>query len=253
MKIIIRSIGERTEKCLFDQLQGEDVAIVSEKPLSNTLKKAFLLAVDSKSAWTLHIDADVLLIPGSLANIYKRLETQEKNVFAVQFLVADALLGDVRYAGNSAYRVDLIPEALGFIDESYDKFRPVRHVVKRMEEKGYRFIDQKEEIIGLHDAEQYYRDIYRKAFFYAFKHLNKTKEFIPYWRDKSERAFEIALLGFADGIKARDPKEMQPREFSDEREPLTSIDKQEIMRILGSTLSDHYAISEQKKVYRWIK
>ena len=265
--VCLRTIGERTEHCLLKQIGGEiskeNIAIVNETPLTNTLKKAFSLAINKGNSWTLHIDADVLLLPGSLKGMTKKLMALPKDVFAAQFLVADYLLGDIRYAGNGAYRTDLLPLCLPFVAESVDKIRPVRHVIQRMEEKGYRFFDQREEIVGIHDAEQFYRDIYRKALVYAFKHLNKASEFIPYWRHKQGADYLVALKGFSDGIVRTEPIQIDPKmidqeSFSAWLKSHNLAEKKDLSlvndpySILSAILEDHYHISKQKKVYRWI-
>lgn len=265
----MRTIGERTEKCLIDRISDEfptvSLAVASDYPSSKTLEKAFQLAMESGKKWSIHLDADVLLMPGALQKMFNVLGQLEEKVFAVRFLIADPLLGTIRFAGNQTYRIDYIPYALPFAQNSKDKLRPDRHVIEKMEAKGYLFADVKQVVIGVHDAEQFYRDIYRKCFVYSFKHLNKADEFIPHWRsDESNLDFKVARKGFADGVQhleqvnidARLMDSLAPdfgnwlkREGIEEKAPLLSFSAEEQSALLQEATARHFATLKRKKFH----
>ncbi|CRX39008.1 hypothetical protein [Estrella lausannensis] len=267
--VCVRTIGERTEKCLIDRISKEfptlPLAVVSDYPSSKTLERAFQLAMESGKKWSIQLDADVLLMPGALQKMFDVLSRFEEKVFAVRFLVADPLLGTIRFAGNQTYRIDHIPYALPFAKQSKEKLRPDRYVIEKMEAKGYLFADVRQEVIGVHDAEQFYRDIYRKCFVYSFKHLNKADEFIPHWRSaESNLDFKVARKGFADGVQhlrqitidarqmdsvAPDFGEWMKGEGIEEKSPLLSFSAEEQSIILQQAAARHFAALKRKKYH----
>lgn len=267
--ICVRTIGERTEKCLIDRIKDEfpsiQLAVASDYPSSKTLEKAFHLALESGKRWSIQLDADLLLMPAALQKMFNALRELHQNVFAVRFLIADPLLGTVRFAGNQTYRIDYIPYALPFAKKSHEKLRPDRHVIEKMEAQGYLFADVKQEVIGVHDIEQFYRDIYRKCFVYSFKHLNKADEFIPYWRsDESNLDFKVARKGFADGVQYVRPVQIDARlidsvnpgfakwmeqEGIEEKGPLLSYSVEKQTALLQAASARHFASLKWKKFH----
>lgn len=265
--ICVRTIGERTEKCLLERIKEEfpsaSMGIASAFPSSKTLEKAFRMAMESGKKWTINLDADLLLMPGALQKMFNSLNELQEQVFAVRFLIADPLLGTIRFAGNQSYRIEYIPLALPFVIKAQDKLRPDRYVIEQMEAKGFLFADEKRDVIALHDAEQYYRDIYRKCFVYSFKHLNKVEEFLPYWRaDESNLDFKVARKGFADGVQycrqihidvrlmdefKNDFEKWMEREGFSEKEPLLSYPIDCMPAVVHSAMANYFAYLKKKK------
>jgi len=58
-------------------------------------------------------------------------------------------------------------------------------------------------LVGIHDFEQYYLDIFRKCFIHAHKHADMAELFLSFWREKagSDPDYAIALHGFASGVE----------------------------------------------------
>ena len=59
-------------------------------------------------------------------------------------------------------------------------------------------------VLGLHDFGQFNRDIFRKSFTHAQKHLHLLPDLIPKMRARARQDadFDIALQGIAEGLKA---------------------------------------------------
>lgn len=127
---------------------------------------------------------------------------QPSNLFEVQGYVYDKFYNGPRQAGNHLYRTSLLKKALTFIPEEGLNIRPEAHVLEQMDIHGFprAKINQ---VLGLHDFEQYYSDIYRKSFIQAYKHLNYAEKMVTYWKEMFlvDKDFEVALHGFADGIR----------------------------------------------------
>ena len=205
--IIIRSVGERTEslcrKLILDQgVPEEAVFTINEAPFSKAMKVGFEIAMAEKRPWTYCVDADLLLRPRSILNMIEHADKQQQNVCEIQGFILDKFFGGARMGGVHLYRTSLLGRVIELIPPEGKNIRPETHALNAMRESGYPAITVNE-LIGLHDFEQTYADIFRKCFVQAHKHLSHTELFIPYWRAKAEQDldYQIALAGFAEGIK----------------------------------------------------
>jgi hypothetical protein len=203
--VIMRTVGERTEelcrRLILQQVPEENVITVSNTPFSAALADSYRAGIERGLKWTLCVDADVLLRPDAVATLLDTAEKSESNVCEVQGLVLDKFFGGSRPAGNHLYRTPLLPKALALIPKSGIDLRPEYYILQRMKKLGYSWI-QSYKVLGLHDFEQYYRDIYRKCFVQAHKHDYRLDLFVSYWRrmKNTDPDFHIALIGLAAGI-----------------------------------------------------
>jgi hypothetical protein len=85
-------------------------------------------------------------------------------------------------------------------------------------------------VVGLHDYEQYFRDIYRKAFFHAHKHKDEIKYWECLWRKLccSDADYRVALKGAKDG------REYKGEVFSDLGQ-FDSVEYEMMLNYLGLT------------------
>ncbi len=164
IKIIVRCCGERTEKrCIQLAKKQGDVFVVKAAPFGETMRRAYKLAIEFNQEWTAMVDADVLLHGGTLIKAIKNLKnSKKKNVFCLDGKTKDKTFMRTRRAGIHIYKTDLLPYAMKFIDDK--KLKPESHVRKEMEKLGLKTVTGGGIVFGLHDYEQYYCDLWRKAF-----------------------------------------------------------------------------------------
>lgn len=205
--IVIRSVGERTEelckKLILEQgIIQSNITVVNEVPFSAAMRKGFELGLDSGCKWTYCIDADVLLCPGSITSMLNIAEETDISVCEIQGIVYDKFFGGPRPAGNHFYRSMLLKEVIQRIPNEGINIRPEYYTLQAMKEEGFSWADVSIPV-GLHDSEQYLRDIYRKCFVQAHKHAHLAEMFLETWRRRSidDPDMRIALAGFADGIR----------------------------------------------------
>lgn len=205
--IVIRSCGERTtEACrklvLYQGIPPEQVVIVQEAPFTRALKRSFELGIERNLRWTLCVDADVLLRPGAIHQMLSLAEEQPDNVCETQGQMLDKLFATVRPGGVHLYRTSLLPQALALIPGEGENIRPEHGTLQRMKALGYPWVEVPY-VVGLHDYEQYHRDIYRKCFVQAHKHAYHADKLLTIWRDgaNEDPDFRTALIGFAAGIQ----------------------------------------------------
>jgi hypothetical protein len=206
LAIVIRVAGERTaEACrrlAAAELDGGPVIIVKESPFERALTASFERAIEAGHEWTLVLDGDVLLRPGTAARLLAQSRRMPPHVFQFQGLVCDKLLGAARKAGNRVYRTSQLAVALAHIPSAGTELRPETHVCRRMERHGHvsRLVDV---IVGLHDYEQFHVDIYRKAHVFAQKHVSLAARLLLTWagRARDDADFLTAIRGFCNGLE----------------------------------------------------
>jgi hypothetical protein len=205
--VIVRSVGERTETVCHQLIieQGvppEAIFTINEAPFSKAMRVGFEIGLEQDRPWTFCVDADLLLRSGTIEQMVGLVEMQPSNVCEIQGYVLDKYFGGARMAGNHIYRTSLLHKVIDCIPEEGVDIRPETHALNRMKAKGYPWVSMPV-LVGLHDFEQSYEDIFRKCFVQAHKHLSHTELFVPFWRSKSadDIDYRIALAGFAEGIK----------------------------------------------------
>lgn len=205
--VVIRSVKERTEQLckaliLEQGLPEKNLFIIHEKPFSKAMKVGYQIGIDQNLEWTYCLDADVLLRKNSLSEIISIAESKPSNVFGLSGKLLDKLFGVRRSVGNHLFRTSYLPLVLKEIKEyENETVRPESYVKNQLEKRGLKW--HKSDIyIGIHDFEQHYHDIARKAFVHSHKHTERLSELITFWMLKAEvdKDYEAALFGVGRGL-----------------------------------------------------
>ncbi len=209
--IIIRSAHERTEqlcrKLILEQgINEKNLFIVREVPFSASLHKSFETGIKNDLPWTLCIDADVLLRPGSIKYMLEIAQKQKDKTFGIQCLVMDKFFGGPRSAGNHLYRTSFLDKVIRKIPAEGVNVRPETYTLNSMRDDGFRW-RKIPRIIGIHDHEQYNYDIYRKCFVHGVKHLDLAPMLKDIWYSysKYDNDFTVALKAFSDSLLNTNP------------------------------------------------
>jgi hypothetical protein len=204
--VVIRSVGERTEAAcrelvLAQGVPEHDVTVISDSPFARTLRKGLEAGLERALDWTLCVDADVLMRPGAIDGLFRIATAQPAAVCEVQGLVLDKMFGGPRAAGNHMYRTRHIPLVLDVVSDDSLHIRPETQALMEMAERGHPWL-QVDYVVGLHDFEQWHRDIFRKCFIYAHKHLEYAHVFLPLWRQgpPTDADYRSAVSGFVAGL-----------------------------------------------------
>ncbi len=201
--LIVRHCGERTTEACVALLErfapGERIHRVSARPFHETLRRGLELGLAEGRPWTLCIDADVLILP-QLAGFLASIDSFPAGFFEAQALVLDKLLPARRPAGNHLYRTELIKQALPKIPLR-GSLRPESDMIRAMAAAGYRD-HQSRLLVGLHDFEQVYADVYSKAFLHAHKHRFLVPLLRPVWQAlaRGDADFRVALSALEDAL-----------------------------------------------------
>src|SRR5262249_84141 len=159
------------------------------------------VAIQRGARWTMTLDADVLLREGAVEHLVAEAEAMPDNFLQIEGRIHDKLTGLYRHAGHRIYRTNYLERALQEIPPVGTEMRPEYATVQRMEELGFPS-QQIGLIVGIHDYEQYFRDIYRKAFVHANKHACLLEELVTRWKRLAlqDSDFRIALRALYDGL-----------------------------------------------------
>lgn len=205
---VIRRCGERTQSACESVIAAgvpvDQIVRVETEPFAEALAEGHRRGIRERRTWTMCVDADVIVDLAAVEVLVHAARLQRREVVEVQGMVADKFFGIPRPAGNHLYRTAALSEALACIDGGIDDLRPETTSLRNLRRRGYRDL-QLPTVVGVHDFEQSFADIYRKNFLQAFKHRRD----LQYLRDRfsrradSDADFRIALRAIEDGLRHR--------------------------------------------------
>ena len=219
LAVIVRTAGERTfpacSALLRSEIAGVCIDVASERPFEATLRRSYEIGIARNTKWTMTLDADVLVRAGALRTFIQEAERLPEHFLQIEGLVHDKLTGLFRKAGHRIYRTRHLRKALEALPAPGLEARPEYATLQRMQECGFpsREINL---VVGIHDYEQFYGDIYRKAFVHANKHQVWLAEMVNRWRKNaaSDPDFRIALRGLCDGLMSTGVASLDTRKHS---------------------------------------
>ena len=231
--VVIRTVGERTfEACkalVIKQVPEALVYVVSEQPFEATLRHCYQIGIDSGAEWMMTLDSDVLLREEAIKNLLSEAERLPPQYLQLEGLLFDKLTGIYRNVGHRIYRTKYLDKALECIPPERSEIRPEDATLKKMAALGFPSLIT-QTVFGIHDYQQYYADIYRKAFIHANKHTDRIGDFIPMWKAQSPQDCDylIALRGFYDGLMSLPEARIDRRDYIKfERRALEELGLQE--------------------------
>lgn len=208
INIIVRCSGERTEKKCIElaEAQGK-VHVIKAYPFGECLRQSYRLGAKfTAQKWVPMIDGDVLLINGTINRAIKYLNAQHRKVFCLDGKTKDNILRCVRRAGIHIFRRALLQEAMHYIDDN--ELKPESTVRRAMGRRGYITVVG-QVVFGYHDYEQYYCDIWKKAFCQSQKlrKLIHRKNIKATWKKLAVKnpEFKIVLAAHAAAEKYNQP------------------------------------------------
>lgn len=239
--IIIRSVNERTEPLCREFIEkqgisGNNIFVIHEKPFSKAMKVGYNTGLENDLKWTYCIDADTLFRKGAIEDMLKIAESESEEVFGLSGKLLDKLFARKRYVGNHLFKTEFLNKMIENIaDYKNEQIRPETHAKRQLKKSGLRWA-RKQIVLGLHDFEQNYYDIARKAYVYSHKHFTHLGDLISLWRyySESDDDFKAALFGASFGLQDfgkvkinndsfKDLKEKINESFSPKRKDLDSF------------------------------
>jgi hypothetical protein len=256
--VVLRSANERTEEfalqLIKSQIPDSRIAIVKERPFAKALEKSIDTGLDFGLAWTLCIDADVLIFPNAIDNLLDEMSDQPCTSFGMTGRIFDKFYDRPKSGGPHLYRTNLLTRARSLVKECQNHIRPETQLKTLMGEQGFGWVSSSS-IFGIHDYEQYYRDIFRKMAVRARKsHQGAIDDLMTRatLASKWDKDFLVALWGFRYGKSLSSSDEIPLdidywNEFTkplivayglEEKAPLSDLDKknlQEQLRVAQSS------------------
>lgn len=167
MKVIVRTVGERTtDECIRRaSLIGEVDVISGVTPFCEVLRETLRRGLQYDQPWIPVIDADVLLFDGTIEAALNELESMD-SVFCLDGRTKDKILRVTRRAGVHIFNRSMIETAMQYVRDS---IKPETRCRQAMEREHGAKTHTGHIVFGLHDHEQYYRDLWRKSYLQAQK------------------------------------------------------------------------------------
>ena len=202
--VVLRSSGERTVpvtwNLLGSQVSEDQLIEINEVPNSRALRVAYQIALEKNREWILLIDGDILPFRSMIDRMLQIAENIDKRVFCIQCNNLDKMMRYPRPSGIHMYRTSLIEKALNYIPKENRTMRPESTTMSRMEQNGYPtlFVN---EVLALHDFEQYYKDFYRKGYFCAHKFTDEIPYLKRIWKqlESENKDYKVLLEGLERG------------------------------------------------------
>lgn len=247
------------------EIDRDTLYTVERVPFLAALSRCFEIGIESKAEWLITVDADVLLRAGALQILLSEAKKMPSSYVQIEGMMLDKITQRLRWAGLRCYRIDFLPIALDLLPAAGESLRPESATISRMELLGYGS-RRSHRLYGVHDFEQYHRDIYRKAFVHAHKHPSWVAEILPLWRKSvtSDLESRVALQGAIDGLSmeyAAPPDAKHYRCLAEtalcdleiaEKERLEEFDGEAIEKLIRLARSaDHFQRFCGPRPYKW--
>lgn len=203
---VIRTNGERTA-AVCERLvreQADEVHVIAIKPFTAAVVRCFEIGLESGADWLMTVDADVLVRPGAIRELWAYAGSMRPAVCEYQGLILDRLAMTERVAGPRMWRVSALEQLLPLVT---DAIRVESHVLQCAKKLGWRSEILSEFNAGVHDYEQYYRDLYRKAKVHSIKFAGWGQSTVPAWRhgDLDLQAAYAGWYGLSWTEEEKDP------------------------------------------------
>jgi hypothetical protein len=205
--LVIRSSGERSASACRRLLKDEFPEIEPEEiqglGFREALQKTLLAGIQGERPWLLVVDADLLIARGTIDRLIQHASAAPKSMVFCLSWQLDKLFTGFRKGGLKLYRTSLLGYALEALNAvPTDALRPESDMIQRLSNEGFSYEDNTGIVACLHDYEQYYRDVYRKAFLHARKHREFMHLLMPVWEKLQEvdGDYRVALCGARDGL-----------------------------------------------------
>ena len=231
LTVVIRTSGERTEsvcrKLLEEQVPTDCITLVQEAPFFRSLQRTLEIARSAGRKWTLVVDADLLIRHNAIVDLLGFAESMERNVLFLSGWCMDKLLCCCRPAGLHLYRTEFVDDRLlGILSTVETSLRPEHDLIELAEKRlGRLAAVMPPDPLCLHDHEQFFADVYRKAFVHARKHAEEVQLLLPVWSalGQSDLDYRIAVFGVRASQAWPDQIQMDVRVLPREVGPLLAM------------------------------
>ena len=236
MALVQRHAEERTQMVGLElarrELPEAEVATVAAGDFPTTLRRCFETAVALDHAWTVTLDGDVLLLPGAGQAIRRIIARMPSRAGHADALVQDRVTGLARSAGVRVYRTSTMRAALEIGDWS-GTLRPESHLILSLPDSMAPWSPTV--LVGLHDHEQYLRDLFRTSFVMMRKTPRERDRLVARWTGSTDDEDRVLLAGAEAALRDDLPFVIDASRYAEladeflretgieEREPLTRV------------------------------
>lgn len=221
---VVRSAGERTLEAacfvLRSQIEalggGSPVTVIHERPFSNAVRRTLSIGAESGRAWTIGMDADVLLTSDGVGKLLNMCRSAKPDSFTVTGLMLCRFYGGFVFRGIHCYRSELLDQAVGLVGMRSPggpdpELKPESAVVHAMAARGHGY-EGHPVVLAAHDYEQSYKHIYLKMRLRGRREVEAGEDgdapgLVQFCQSKlacasgpGDSDFLVALWGALDGI-----------------------------------------------------
>jgi hypothetical protein len=210
MAIAVRATNERTLTNLYAQLKqqmetGDIIEVFGDQePFAEKMLRVYKWCLLQNLPISLVIDADILLRKSALKNIRKKFESLPSHCSGFGVMLFDRYFKRPKFRGLHIYRTCFLNLYIQNLPKVIDSLRPETDLKKIVGNLGHPhdngFVNFY--VAGLHDYDQWYRDIYFKMLIRS--HRSPELIAINYIPDDETQELKTALQAIKDGQKIKE-------------------------------------------------
>lgn len=234
LEFVIRTVGERTEGVCIELVnrqkdEHEVLHVLREKTHADAVERTIRIGLESKAEWLVAIDADMLLLPGSMSTIRKEIRSCSDDTAIIHPAVVDKLYRMRRW-GLTVYRKSILEE----LHDEFQIIRKKQHLkiegaaIKELSRKKHREVIFSRNVTAIHDFYQYYRDLYRKAYLNTLRNPGFNKSVGKSWMRLAKSDDDYGVM-----FKAMQDATNQRRELTNSVTDFDSYELRKIVQDLG--------------------
>jgi len=218
--VVIRSIGERTEKtCLEivkEQLPSQSqIKVIRDLPFAEAHAKSLQFAANADTRYAIFLDADILLHQQAIPMMIAEANRIIYPFFMINFRILDYQFESPTYAGVHLYNTQYVNKALSLVHSALAEQRPETFIVNQIAKLYHIPSIGSDFIVGLHGYEQSYFDEYRTMFVRAVKFSHRAdflfnRIYSRYTNDPSSIDNKLLLYAFLDGSFYKNNNKLAP-------------------------------------------
>ncbi len=226
--VVIRASGERTEQLckslLEDVIPTQNIVVIHESPFSHAVLRTCEIGLSYDLPWTLAVDADVLVDPVKIVEFITLAGQMDTSIFKFNPRIIDKLLYMKRLAGVHLYRTHLLAIAMDHIGSESFTIRPESYLAHQMAEIGHHY-QTVDVVVGLHDFEQYYRDLFRTLMTHSIRHPMYLRLLYPFWQELASQDddYRVVLWAYQTTNLFSVDAKLDAREFLDNMDDILTF------------------------------
>ncbi len=185
--VLIRYSGERTFSLCQKLIENEvPLSCIYVTPIHSTFNECFVYsitqAIEKERLYTIFIDADILIRPGSLSGLVNKFKSLDGQYGCINSFTLDKFHLGKKSGGVHIYRTSALKLVFNDLQSFINEQRPETEAKNIIHQKYGLKIFHWDQITCFHDFFQFRKDIIRKVSFRKLKSSHLLPTYLGYYK-----------------------------------------------------------------------